>query len=47
LTDLQVDGSGGVMFNSEPTTQGVAHIVETQRRRGTAWVKPKLADRER
>ena len=42
LTDLQVNGSGGVMFNSEPTAQGVAHIVETQRRRGTAWVMPTL-----
>ena len=41
LTDLQVNGSGGVMFNSEPTAQGVAH-VETQRRRGTAWVMPTL-----
>ena len=42
LTDLQVNGSGGVLFNSEPTAQGVAHIVETQRRRGTAWVMPTL-----
>ena len=42
LTDLQVNGSGGVMFNSEPTVRGLAHIVETQRRRGTAWVMPTL-----
>jgi len=42
LTDLQVNGSGGVMFNSEPTERGIAHIVETQRRRGTAWVMPTL-----
>jgi len=42
LTDLQVNGSGGVMFNSEPTAQAIAHIVETQRRRGVAWTMPTL-----
>lgn len=39
-TDLQVNGAGGVMLNSEPTPEGIATIVETQRRLGTAWVLP-------
>jgi N-acetylglucosamine-6-phosphate deacetylase len=39
-TDLQVNGAGGVMLNSEPTPEGIATIVDTQRRLGTAWVLP-------
>lgn len=42
LTDLQVNGSGGVMLNSEPTAEGIAHIVSTQRSLGTGWVMPTL-----
>ncbi|MDO6591904.1 MULTISPECIES: N-acetylglucosamine-6-phosphate deacetylase [Rhodobacterales] len=41
-TDLQVNGAGGVMLNSEPTVAGIAQIVETQTRLGTAWVMPTL-----
>jgi N-acetylglucosamine-6-phosphate deacetylase len=39
-TDLQVNGAGGVMLNSEPTPEGIATIVNTLRRLGTAWVLP-------
>lgn len=42
LTDLQVNGSGGVMLNSQPTAQAIAHIVATQRSLGTGWVMPTL-----
>lgn len=42
LTDLQVNGSGGVMLNSYPTAQAIAHMVATQRARGTGWVMPTL-----
>lgn len=42
LTDLQVNGSGGVMLNSEPTAHTIAHIVRTQRSLGTGWVMPTL-----
>ncbi|WP_116135024.1 N-acetylglucosamine-6-phosphate deacetylase [Tropicimonas sp. IMCC34043] len=41
-TDLQVNGSGGVMLNSEPTVEGLATIVAAQRARGTGWVLPTL-----
>ena len=41
-TDLQVNGSGGTMLNSEPTPAGIRRIVETQRARGTGWVLPTL-----
>ncbi|WP_152048737.1 N-acetylglucosamine-6-phosphate deacetylase [Aureimonas psammosilenae] len=41
-TDLQVNGSGGVMLNDAPSPEAIAHIVETQRRRGTGWVLPTL-----
>jgi N-acetylglucosamine-6-phosphate deacetylase len=42
LSDLQVNGSGGVMLNSDPTPEAIAHIVATQRTRGTGWVMPTL-----
>ncbi|MBZ5763649.1 N-acetylglucosamine-6-phosphate deacetylase [Rhizobium sp. VS19-DR104.2] len=47
LTDLQVNGSGGVMLNSNPTAKAIAHIVETQRSLGTGWVMPTLITCER
>lgn len=42
LTDLQVNGSGGVMLNNDPSAEAIAHIVATQRDRGTGWVMPTL-----
>lgn len=42
LTDLQVNGSGGLMLNSEPTADTIAHMVATQRARGTGWIMPTL-----
>lgn len=42
LTDLQVNGSGGVMLNSEPSAETIEHIVKTQRQLGTGWVMPTL-----
>lgn len=42
LTDIQVNGSGGVMLNSQPTADAIAHIVATQRSLGTGWVMPTL-----
>jgi N-acetylglucosamine-6-phosphate deacetylase len=42
LTDLQVNGSGGIMLNSDPSAESIAHIVATQRSRGTGWVMPTL-----
>ncbi|MEM5475197.1 N-acetylglucosamine-6-phosphate deacetylase [Pacificibacter sp. AS14] len=39
-TDLQVNGAGGVMLNSEPTPEGIATIVDTLRGLGTSWVLP-------
>ena len=42
LTDLQVNGSGGVMLNSDPSAEAIATIVATQRARGTGWVMPTL-----
>ncbi|MBT9385199.1 N-acetylglucosamine-6-phosphate deacetylase [Pseudooceanicola sp. CBS1P-1] len=41
-TDLQVNGSGGVMLNSDPTPEGLAAIVAAQRAVGTGWVMPTL-----
>ncbi|GGD95522.1 N-acetylglucosamine-6-phosphate deacetylase [Aureimonas endophytica] len=41
-TDIQVNGAGGVMLNSRPTPEGIAHIVATLRRLGTGWVMPTL-----
>lgn len=40
--DLQVNGAGGVMLNSDTTARGIGHIVETQRRLGTGWTMPTL-----
>jgi len=40
--DLQVNGSGGVMLNSDPTPEGIAAILAAQRARGTGWAMPTL-----
>ncbi len=42
LADLQVNGSGGVMLNSDPSAEAIAHIVAIQRSLGTGWVMPTL-----
>nr|WP_319247690.1 N-acetylglucosamine-6-phosphate deacetylase [uncultured Celeribacter sp.] len=42
LTDLQVNGSGGRMLNSDPSAATIAHIAATQRARGTGWCLPTL-----
>ncbi|WP_341485798.1 N-acetylglucosamine-6-phosphate deacetylase [Thioclava sp. GXIMD4215] len=42
LTDLQVNGAGGVMLNSRPDAEGIAHIIRTLRLRGTGWAMPTL-----
>ncbi|WP_353476610.1 amidohydrolase family protein (plasmid) [Salipiger sp. H15] len=42
LTDLQVNGSGGRMLNSDPSAETIAHMVATQRQRGTGWILPTL-----
>lgn len=47
LTDLQVNGSGGVMLNSDPRPEAIAHICATQRARGTGWAMPTLITCER
>jgi N-acetylglucosamine-6-phosphate deacetylase len=47
LTDLQVNGSGGVMLNSQPTAETISHIVKIQRSLGTGWVMPTLITCER
>jgi N-acetylglucosamine-6-phosphate deacetylase len=36
LIDLQVNGGGGVLFNNDPTPQGLGLIVQAHRRSGTA-----------
>ncbi|WP_374292880.1 N-acetylglucosamine-6-phosphate deacetylase [Paenirhodobacter enshiensis] len=40
--DLQVNGAGGVMLNSDTSAHGIRHIVDTLRARGTGWVMPTL-----
>ena len=40
--DLQVNGGGGVLFNDEPTVEGVAAIAEAHRRSGTTGLFPTL-----
>lgn len=40
--DLQVNGAGGVMLNSDTSADGISHIVNTLRRLGTGWVMPTL-----
>lgn len=40
LTDLQVNGGGGVMFNSDPTPRGLSAMRDAHRRLGTADILP-------
>ena len=40
--DLQVNGGGGVMFNSEPTPEGIARIAGAHARFGTTKLLPTL-----
>jgi N-acetylglucosamine-6-phosphate deacetylase len=40
--DLQVNGGGGVLFNDEPTPEGIAAIVRAHRRFGTTGLLPTL-----
>ncbi len=42
LADLQVNGSGGVMLNTTPTTESISHMVAVQRELGTGWIMPTL-----
>lgn len=41
-TDLQVNGGGGVLFNSNPTVEGIISIADAHRSRGTARIFPTL-----
>ncbi|MBX9456535.1 MAG: N-acetylglucosamine-6-phosphate deacetylase [Rhizobium sp.] len=40
--DLQVNGGGGVMFNSEPTPEGIARMARAHARFGTTKLLPTL-----
>jgi N-acetylglucosamine-6-phosphate deacetylase len=40
--DLQVNGGGGVLFNDQPTVEGVATIARAHRRFGTTGLLPTL-----
>ncbi len=40
--DLQVNGAGGVMLNSDTSAKSIGHIISTLRKRGTGWVLPTL-----
>src|SRR5262245_25719149 len=40
--DLQVNGGGGVLFNDQPTIEGIAAIEEAHRRGGTTGFLPTL-----
>lgn len=40
--DLQVNGAGGVMLNSDTSAKSIEHIISTLRKRGTGWVLPTL-----
>lgn len=42
LIDLQVNGGGGVMVNSEPTEAGILAVAAAHRRLGTAAILPTL-----
>ncbi len=42
FVDTQVNGGGGVMFNSEPTVSGLAAIAAAHRRFGTTSLLPTL-----
>ncbi|MEM1129337.1 MAG: N-acetylglucosamine-6-phosphate deacetylase [Pseudomonadota bacterium] len=38
LTDLQVNGGGGVMINGDPTPEGIARVAAAHRGRGTGAI---------
>jgi len=40
FVDVQVNGGGGVLFNSDPTVEGVARIAASHRRFGTTGLLP-------
>lgn len=40
--DVQVNGGGGVLFNDQPTVEGIAAIAATHRRFGTTGLLPTL-----
>lgn len=40
--DCQVNGGGGVLFNDDPTPQGIATIAEAHRKLGTTSILPTL-----
>ena len=40
FVDLQVNGGGGVMFNTTPTTEGIATIAAAHRQFGTVAIMP-------
>ncbi len=42
LIDLQVNGGGGVLFNADPTPEGIAAILAAHRRFGTTRLLPTL-----
>jgi N-acetylglucosamine-6-phosphate deacetylase len=42
LVDMQVNGGGGVMFNDEPSIDGIKHIAAAHRRFGTTGLMPTL-----
>lgn len=42
LFDLQINGGGGVLFNADPTTTGLARIAEVHARAGTGLFLPTL-----
>lgn len=40
--DVQVNGGGGVLFNEDPTVEGIARIAAAHRRHGTVGLLPTL-----
>lgn len=40
FVDLQVNGGGGVLFNADPTPDGIAAIIVAHRRHGTVALMP-------
>ena len=40
MVDLQVNGGGGVLFNTSPDRQGIKAIIDAHRAFGTAWILP-------
>src|SRR5438552_5185594 len=40
--DVQVNGGGGVLFNEEPTPEGIARIAAAHRKYGTVGLLPTL-----